>query len=79
MGFQYRRRVKLLPGISLNVTQNGIASITLGQKGVRLNINRRGVKATVGVPGTGVYYTTKRKGFGITKTTNVNQPNQKLS
>lgn len=54
--FRFRRRIKLLPGIRVNVSKTG-ASISAGPRGLTTNISRRGIRNTVGIPGTGLSYT----------------------
>ena len=61
MGFRFRRSVKLLPGVRLNVSTRGV-STSIGGPGATLNIGRRGTRATVGIPGTGLSYSTKLSG-----------------
>lgn len=51
MGFRFQRRIKIIPGVTLNVGKRG-AHITFGQNGVR---------TTVGIPGTGISYTSLSK------------------
>lgn len=48
MTLRYRKTIKLLPGLKLNLTQNGFASISLGSRKINLNISRRGVRANLG-------------------------------
>lgn len=55
MGFRFRKSVKLMPGVRLNLGKRG-ASVSLGGKGLTYNINKKGTRTTVGVPGTGVSY-----------------------
>ena len=62
MAFRFRRRVKLLPGVALNLSKSGI-STSIGGKGATLNISKKGTRATVGLPGTGLSYQTKRQAF----------------
>ena len=59
MGFRFRRRIRLFPGITLNLSKNGLSSISLGRPGATVNvpINRTGkTRGTVGLPGTGLSY-----------------------
>ena len=58
MGFRFRRSIKLLPGIRLNLSKSGV-SATVGKPGVSINISERGTRGTVGLPGTGLSYSTK--------------------
>ena len=53
------RRVRLAPGINLNLTKRG-PSLSLGVRGAHMTIGRNGVRKTVGVPGTGVYYASQQ-------------------
>ncbi|WP_373766685.1 DUF4236 domain-containing protein [Glaesserella sp.] len=52
--FNFRKRIKVLPGITLNLSNSGV-STTLGGKGVSINIGKQGVFANMGIPGTGIY------------------------
>ena len=61
MGLRVRRSIKVVPGVRLNLTQKGISSLSIGKRGATINVNRQGVQASLGVPGTGVSYRTKRK------------------
>ncbi len=60
MGFRYQKRIKIVPGVKVNMSKNGISSITLGRRGAVVNINKNGSKVTTGVPGTGMSYSTNR-------------------
>jgi hypothetical protein len=55
MSFRFRRRKKLLPGVTLNVGKAG-ASFSMGRRGATLNVGRRGTTATVSLLGTGLAY-----------------------
>ena len=61
MGLRVRKSIKLVPGVRLNLTQKGISSISIGKRGATVNINSQGVQASLGVPGTGLSYRSKRK------------------
>lgn len=63
MGFRFRRRIPI--GIGwINIGKNGINSVSLGGKGLTTNINRKGVQHTIGLPGSGLSYQTKRSPHG---------------
>lgn len=49
MGFKFRKRIKIAPGISINIGKSGITSATVGKRGASLNIGKNGVKATAGI------------------------------
>jgi len=58
MGFRFFRRMKIAPGVTLNFSKSG-PSVSLGPRGAKVTLaGKQGPRATVGVPGTGVYYTT---------------------
>jgi hypothetical protein len=55
--FRIRRSIRLAPGVRLNLSKSGV-STSIGPRGATLNVGgKRGPRATVGVPGTGVSYT----------------------
>ncbi len=58
MGFRFWRRVKIAPGLTLNLSKSG-ASFSFGGRGAKVSLGPRGTHATVGLPGTGLFYTTK--------------------
>ena len=55
MGLRFRRTVRVLPGMHLNLSQRGL-STTLGAAGLSMNLGRHGVRPNVGLPGTGLSY-----------------------
>ena len=60
MGFRLRRSIRLAPGIRINLSKTG-GSLSLGRRGATLNFSGRGTKATVGLPGSGLSYSTMLK------------------
>ncbi|AFZ34017.1 hypothetical protein Sta7437_0407 [Stanieria cyanosphaera PCC 7437] len=48
MGLRYRKTVKLLPGFKLNLTQNGLASVSIGSRKINIHISRNGIRANLG-------------------------------
>lgn len=54
MGFRFRRSIKILPGVRVNLSKSGISTSRV--PGATVNIGTRGTKATVGLPGTGFSY-----------------------
>lgn len=56
MGFRFFKRVKLLPGVSLNFSKSGV-STTIGPRGAKVTFGNGKVRETVGIPGTGISYT----------------------
>jgi len=62
MAFRFFRRMKIAPGVSLNLSKSG-GSLSFGPRGAKVTVGPRGVRRTVGIPGTGAYYTT-HSGYG---------------
>jgi hypothetical protein len=58
MGFRFRRTLKILPGVRINLSRSGLSS-TVGVQGASVTVGKRGTYANVGVPGSGVSYRTK--------------------
>ncbi|MFU8778681.1 MAG: DUF4236 domain-containing protein [Roseovarius sp.] len=56
MAFRFWRRIRLAPGITLNLSKS-TASLSLGPRGAKYTISPRGNRATAGLPGTGLFYT----------------------
>lgn len=75
MGLRFRRRLKVAPGVSLNLGKRG-ASLSVGRRGARVTVGHGQVRETVGLPGTGLSYTRTqsrsrrhaKKGGGILST-----------
>lgn len=63
MGFRFRRRLRIFPGLWLNLSKSGV-SASLGRRGLTLNLARRGVRPTVGIPGSGLSWRGRRITFG---------------
>lgn len=60
MGFRFRQSIRLGKGLRLNLGKRG-ASLSLGRRGLTYNINSKGGRTTVGLPGSGVSYSTSRR------------------
>jgi len=60
VGFRFRKSVRVMPGVRLNLSKSGI-SASVGRKGATVNIGPRGTKTTVGLPGTGLSYSTAKQ------------------
>ncbi len=61
MGFRFFRRMKIAPGLTVNLSKSG-PSLSFGARGAKVTVGRRGVRRTVGIPGTGLFYTTTSGG-----------------
>jgi len=59
MGLRFRRRIKLFPGVAINIGKTGVTSCSIGGKGLTVNVSKKGTRATVGIPGTGISYSEK--------------------
>lgn len=59
MGFRFRNSIRLAPGVRLNIGKKGMNSLSVGGRGVTLNVGKDGTRVTVGLPGTGMSYSTK--------------------
>lgn len=62
MGLRFRKSFKIAPGVKLNLNKKS-AGITFGGKGAHFTMNTKGKNTTsVGVPGSGLYYTSTSGG-----------------
>lgn len=67
MGLRFRKSIKLLPGVKLNLSKSG-ASVSVGGKGLHANIGTSGrITGTASLPGTGLSY---QKSVSLKKLTN---------
>ena len=55
MGWRFRKRIKLAPGLHVNLGMKGL-SFTVGGAPVSMNFGRRGRRTTVSLPGTGLSF-----------------------
>src|ERR1017187_7465965 len=54
MGLRFQRRIKILPGVRINLSKSGVG-LSVGGRGAHIGITARGQRYTsIGVPGTGV-------------------------
>jgi hypothetical protein len=56
MPLRFSRRFSLVPGLRVNLSKGG-ASLSLGHRGFWWTVGPRGRRATVGLPGTGLFWT----------------------
>jgi hypothetical protein len=62
MGFRFRKSVKIAPGLKLNFNKKS-TGLTIGGKGAHYTFNSKGKRtASVGIPGTGLSYSTSSGG-----------------
>ncbi len=57
MPFRFRRSIRIAPGIRLNLSKSGV-STSVGERGAHITVGHGHTRTTVGVPGTGLSYTT---------------------
>jgi hypothetical protein len=55
MGFRFRKRKKIGPGVTLNLGKRG-GSLSFGRRGASVNVGRRGTTATASLLGIGLSY-----------------------
>ena len=56
MGLRFRRSVRVLPGVRLNVGLKS-ASVSFGRRGFHYTMGTQGRRVTAGIPGTGLSWT----------------------
>lgn len=61
MAFRFQKRIKIAPGIRLNISKSGV-SASIGGRGGTVNLNTKGVRTTVGITGTGMSWS-KQSGW----------------
>jgi hypothetical protein len=75
---QFKKRIRLLPGVWLNLGKSGV-STSIGGHGATVNFGRRGTRTTVSVPGTGLSYTNLNPGLQIPLTSAVPRRNSGIA
>ncbi len=61
MAFRFTQRLRLLPGLTLNLGKRGV-SVSAGVRGAHVTFGGRSTRATVRLPGTGLSYSTPLTG-----------------
>jgi len=61
MAWSYRKRIKIIPGIHLNLSKSGI-STSIGVRGANVTIGKSGTYLNQGIPGSGIYKRQKISG-----------------
>lgn len=62
--FNFRKKIKIAPGIKLNLSKSGI-STSVGVKGASVTVGPKGTYVNNSIPGTGIYKRTKISGSGF--------------
>ena len=58
MPLRFTRRLRVVPGLRVNLSKSG-ASLSIGHRGAWYTVGPRGGRATLGLPGTGFFWTEK--------------------
>ena len=61
MAWNYRKRIKIAPGIHLNLSKGGV-STSIGPKGAKVTFGKNGTYLNKSIPGTGLYSREKLSG-----------------
>ncbi len=61
MGFRFWRRIRIVPGVTLNLSKSG-GSLSFGARGAHFTVGPHGKRVTAGIPGTGLFYTSTLPG-----------------
>ncbi len=61
MAWSFRRRIKIIPGVRLNLSKSGI-STSIGVRGANVTLGKFGTYLNTGIPGTGIYQRQKISG-----------------
>jgi hypothetical protein len=61
MAWSYRKRIKIIPGVHLNLSKSGI-STSIGVKGASITFGSKGTHLNTSIPGTGLYNRQKLSG-----------------
>lgn len=61
MVWRFRRSLKIAPGLRLNIGKRGISSLSVGGRGVRMTFGKQGIRQTVGLPGTGLSFSSNSR------------------
>lgn len=56
MGIRFWRRIKIAPGVTLNISKTS-GSLSFGPRGAKFTIGPHGKRTTIGATGTGLFYT----------------------
>ena len=56
MGWRFRKSIKILPGIKINIGKDGFSSVSVGTRGAHLTMGKNGTTVSAGIPGTGFSY-----------------------
>ena len=66
MSIRFQRRLRILPGLRLNLSKSGV-STSIGVRGAHVTLGHGQRRVTVGAPGTGLSYTTVSRLHGAAR------------
>lgn len=79
MGLRFRKSIKIAPGLKINLNKDSV-SATVGKRGAHYTINSKGKRtASVGIPGTGLSYTSTSGGSSGKSKSSHNSANARTS
>ena len=61
MALNFRKRIKIAPGVHLNLSKGGV-STSVGPRGAKVTFGKKGTFLHTGIPGTGLYSREKISG-----------------
>ena len=61
MAWGFKRRIRIIPGVHLNLSKSGI-STSIGIRGANVTLGKTGAYLNTGIPGTGIYHRQKLSG-----------------
>ena len=56
MGWRFRKSIKILPGLKVNIGKDGFSSVSVGTRGAHLTMGKNSTTVSAGIPGTGLSY-----------------------
>ncbi len=56
MGWRFRKSIKILPGVKVNIGKDGFSSVSVGTRGAHITMGKNGTTVSAGIPGTGLSY-----------------------
>jgi len=63
MPFRFFRRIRVLPGLTLNLSKSGL-NVSAGRPGAHMTVGPKGTTETLGIPGTGARWTEHQSSAG---------------
>lgn len=64
MALRFRRSIKIMPGLRVNIGKSGFSSLSVGPRGFTTSVGAKGIYQNIGLPGTGLSFRSKLSGGG---------------